>query len=44
MIGKTRKYRPIEANKIARTMIYLANAKPNLQIIESDRIEELSRV
>lgn len=44
MIGKIRKYRPIEANKIARTMIYLANAKPDLQIIESDRIEELSRV
>ncbi len=44
MIGKIRKYRPIEANKIARTMIYLANAKTDLQIIESDRIEELARV
>jgi len=42
MIGKIRKYRPIEADKIARTMIYLANVKPDLQIIESDRIEEMS--
>ena len=42
MIGKIRKYRPIEADKIARTMIYLANVKPDLQIIEFDRIEEMS--
>jgi len=41
-IGKLKKYKAIEADKIAKTMIYLANTKPSIQIIESDKIEELS--
>jgi len=42
LIGKLRKYRAIEAGKIAKTMITLTNSKPKVQIIESDQIEELS--
>jgi len=41
-IGKLKKYKAIEADKIAKTMIYLANIKPSGQIIESDKIEELA--
>ena len=41
--GKLKKYRAIEADKIIKTLIYLANAKPSVQIIESDKIEELSK-
>lgn len=43
MIGNFKKYRPIEADNIAKAMIILANSKPDVQIIESDKIEELSR-
>ena len=42
MIGRIKKYKPIEADTISDGMIILANSKPALQIIESDRIEELS--
>ena len=42
MIGKIKKYKPIEADTISNAMIVLANSKPNLQIIESDAIEDLS--
>ena len=42
LVGKFKKYRVIEANKIARSMIYLANTKPNISIIESDMIEEIA--
>ena len=43
LIGKLKKYKAIEADKIAKTMIYLANIKPSGQIFESDQIEELAR-
>ena len=42
MVGKLKKYRLIEAENIAKTMVYLANEKPGLQIIESDKIQELA--
>ena len=42
MIGKIKKYKPIEADAISDAMIVLANSKPNLKIIESDAIEYLS--
>lgn len=35
-----KKYRLIEADTIAKAMIYLANKTPDIQIIESDRIEK----
>lgn len=41
LIGKYKKYRAIEAGTIAKTMHRLAQSKPNLRIIESDKIEEL---
>lgn len=41
MVGKLKKYRIIEAENISKAMIYLANEKPGLQIIESDKIQEL---
>lgn len=41
LIGKLKKYRAIEADKIAQAMINLANSKPNLTIINSDRINEI---
>ena len=42
MVGKLKKYRIIEAENISKAMIYLANEKPGLQIIESDKIQELA--
>lgn len=42
LIGKLKKYRAITAAKIAGTMIYLANTKTDVQIIESDKIEEFA--
>ncbi|HSQ46936.1 MAG TPA: NAD(P)H-binding protein [Lutibacter sp.] len=42
MVGKLKKYRIIEAENIAKTMMYLANEKPEIQIIESDKIQELA--
>ncbi|NEW80695.1 MAG: NAD(P)H-binding protein [Gelidibacter sp.] len=42
MLGKLKKYRIIEAENIAKAMIYLANEKPGLQIIESDKIQEMA--
>ena len=42
MVGKLKKYRLIEAENIAKAMIYLANEKPELQIIESDKIQEMA--
>ncbi|MDO9137087.1 MAG: nucleoside-diphosphate sugar epimerase, partial [Lutibacter sp.] len=42
MVGKLKKYRLIEAENIAKAMIYLANEKPGLQIIESDKIQEMA--
>jgi len=40
MVGGLKKYRMIEAEKIAQAMIYLANAKPDVRVIESDKIEQ----
>lgn len=42
MVGKLKKYRIINAENIAKAMIYLANKKPETQIIESDKIQELA--
>lgn len=42
MLGKLKKYRIIEAENIAKAMMYLANEKPETQIIESDKIQELA--
>lgn len=42
MVGKLKKYRIIDAENIAKTMMYLANKKPEIQIIESDKIQELA--
>ncbi len=42
MVGKLKKYRIVAAENIAKTMIYLANKKPEIQIIESDKIQELA--
>ncbi len=42
MLGKLKKYRLIEAENIVKAMIYLANKKPEIQIIESDKIQELA--
>ena len=39
MLGGLKKYIMIEAEKIAQAMIYLANAKPDVQVIESNQIE-----
>jgi uncharacterized protein YbjT (DUF2867 family) len=39
MVGRLRKYRLIEAEIIAQAMIYLANTKPDAQVVESDKIE-----
>jgi uncharacterized protein YbjT (DUF2867 family) len=41
LIGGLRKYRAIEADAIAKAMHRLAQSKPTLRIIESDKIEEL---
>lgn len=38
--GKLKKYRSIEAEKIAQAMINLANNKPKIQLVESDEIEK----
>jgi len=42
MLGKLKKYKIIEAENIAKAMIKLANEKPETQIIESDKIQELA--
>lgn len=44
LVGKLKKYRLISADKIALAMINLANTKPNITIIPSDKIENLSAV
>lgn len=38
LVGKLKKYRAITAEKIAGAMIYLANTKTDMPIIESDKI------
>ena len=42
MVGKLKKYRIIEAENIAKTMMYVATEKPEIQIIESDKIQEMA--
>ena len=42
MVGKLKKYRIIAAENIAKAMICLANEKPEIHIIESDKIQELA--
>jgi len=39
MVGSLKKYRLIEAEKIAQAMIYLSNSKPDIQVIPSDMIQ-----
>jgi uncharacterized protein YbjT (DUF2867 family) len=39
MVGGLKKYRLIKADNIAKAMIYLADKKPDIQIVESDRLE-----
>ena len=41
-VGKLKKYKAIEANQIAQTMIHLANTKPEIDIIESNKIEKIA--
>ena len=42
LIGKLKKYKPIEAEKIALAMIKLADTLPDTSIVESDQISNLS--
>ena len=42
LVGKLKKYRAITAGKIANAMIYLANSKTDIPIIESDKITEFA--
>jgi len=42
LVGKLKKYRAIRAGKIADAMIYLANNKTDIPIIESDKITEFT--
>ncbi len=42
LIGKLKKYKTIKADIIAKTMIQLANLKPDINIIESDKIVEFA--
>ncbi len=42
LIGKLKKYKPVKAENIAIAMIELANLKPDISMIESDRISKLS--
>ncbi len=42
LTGKLKKYKPIEAGKIASAMMLLANSLPDFTIVESDRISKLS--
>ena len=44
LVGKLRKYRLIEPDKIARAMVHLANSKPKSQVLTSDKIEALGSV
>ncbi|MEN8125058.1 MAG: NAD(P)H-binding protein [Bacteroidota bacterium] len=41
-IGKLKRYKAIEADNIAKAMIYLANSKPDIDIIESDKIGDFA--
>ena len=43
LVGKLKKYRTIEAVKIANAMIYLANTKADAHVIESDKITDFSK-
>lgn len=40
LVGRWKKYRAIEADRIASAMISLAKSKPDMQIVTSDIIEE----
>jgi len=42
LIGKLKKYRAIEADIIASSMIHLANNRANADIIESDKITDIA--
>ncbi|MHC1774416.1 MAG: NAD(P)H-binding protein [Lentimicrobium sp.] len=44
MIGKFRKYRPIHAETVARAMIVSANQNLKVNILESDKLEELGNI
>jgi uncharacterized protein YbjT (DUF2867 family) len=41
MVGKLKKYRAIEADRIAAAMISLAQSKPEIRIVESDTLQEI---
>lgn len=41
MVGRFKKYRPIHAETVARAMIKVANDNHGINIIESDKIEQL---
>jgi len=41
MVGKLKKYRAIEADRIAAAMIDLEQSKPDIRIVESDILQEL---
>lgn len=43
LFGKFKKYRAIESKNIAKAMVYLANTRLAIQIVESDQIVELSK-
>ena len=42
LVGRLKKYRAIKADHIAAAMISLAESLPSIQILESDRIQELA--
>jgi uncharacterized protein YbjT (DUF2867 family) len=42
LIGKLKKYRSIQAERIAEAMIQLANTKPQINVVLSDQIQALA--
>ncbi len=44
MFGKLKKYRPIHAETVARAMIEAANQNHKVNILESDKIEEIGAI
>ncbi len=44
MVGSMRKYRPVHASTVAKAMIALANKPKGVNIVESDKLEEIASV
>jgi uncharacterized protein YbjT (DUF2867 family) len=43
LVGKLKKYRAIDADRIAAAMITLAESKPDIRIVKSDILQELGK-